>query len=216
MHSASEIAEKVRSEGIYIFDEPFVTELELSQLLPVAERECSKADDEYKFGKAARVGALEDWVGTPIGNLFSSSFVREISHEFFGFPPSFSEIFITNEYRNDKGLERNGWLHFDRIPTLKFFIYLNDCIKDTGAFSYVPGSHILGKELREKTETNPYEDIKNRLELDYPELGYKTENATSIEGKAGTMFVFHTDLFHCGGRVKDKTQRKAMRLHLRP
>ena len=41
-------------------------------------------------------------------------------------------------------------LHYDVVNTLKFFLYLSDTKTSNGAFSCVPGSHILTREYRVK------------------------------------------------------------------
>jgi len=54
--------------------------------------------------------------------------------------------------------------------------------------------------------------VKNRIELDYPELleEYPSE---PVEGKAGTLIVFDTNTFHKGGLVEEEKERLVVRLH---
>jgi len=123
-------------------------------------------------------------------------------------------VFATHDYKYEGELARNGWLHFDRHWRLKFFIYLTDIDKSSGAFSCCVGSKQKGMELRTSAWNSPshYEDVKNRIELDYPELldQYPCE---PVEAAAGTLIVFDTDTFHMGGKCDEGKERLIVRLH---
>ena len=124
------------------------------------------------------------------------------------------EVFITHDYKHDNGLARNGFLHFDRIHTFKYFIYLSDVNENCGPFSIVPKSHTKGKQLRGKT-SGQYQEQKNRILLDYPELGYTNNDVVQILGNAGDLMIFDTDTFHMGGAVKKGNERLIIRGHTR-
>jgi len=213
-----EIVHEIKENGIYKFQTPFLKKIDVEDLRFLVKPLLEEAEDDYLFGKAARIGPYQSWRPTPIFDLFSQPLFQGIAQGFYEKAPSFNEIFVTHEFRNDLGTERNGFLHFDRIPTLKFFFYLTDCNKDNGAFHYVPGSYKLGQQLRtaSNAETDVYGKIKNRLEIDFPDLGYTKKNAVPIEGDAGTLFIFHSDLFHYGGAIEEGREREIMRLHVRP
>tara|TARA_Y100001973_G_scaffold105229_1_gene177648 strand:+ start:285 stop:959 length:675 start_codon:yes stop_codon:yes gene_type:complete len=218
-----EIVEAVREDGICVLGDDFLSE-EQKDFFLLSLDQLSKNDSDYKFGKAYNTGRSHNWAGTPIAEFCDSSLVTGVASNYFN-RQSTCEVFLTHEYKNDEGLERNGFLHFDRIHTLKFFIYLTDCDEESGPFHFVSGSHKLGKQLREQgnlsyvdnfiSNKKDYDEKKNRLEEDFPELGYTASDATPIIGKAGTMFVFDTDLFHYGGKIANGKERKVMRLHLR-
>ena len=131
-------------------------------------------------------------------------------------PPKVNEIFITNEYRNNSGLERNGYLHYDRFHTFKYMIYLTDCDKESGAFSCIPGTNIEGKFLRGRNwnTTTEYGEVKNRIFIDFPELSYTKRDVVPVEGASGTLIIFDTDVFHMGGHVEDGKERLLIRSHL--
>jgi hypothetical protein len=213
-----EIVSELHKNGFYKFQTPLISNEVCENLKSLLKPHLEKADDDYLFGKAARVGPYQAWRPTAVYDLFSSPLVQGIARGFYGHEPSFNEIFATHEFRNDQGLERNGFLHFDRIPTLKFFLYLTPVDRNCGAFNYVPGSYQLGKQLRtaSNAETDEYGKIKNRLEIDFPDLGYTKQNAVPVEGDAGTMFIFHSDLFHYGGTIESGREREIVRLHVRP
>ena len=145
----------------------------------------------------------------------------------------FNSIYSTHDYKFDGSIGRNGYLHFDRNVSLKYFLYLNDVTKENGAFFIQPNSHKLGKELREKAWgrfiPTPNDNllkkvllklfgkhfsvIKNRIELDYPEI-YDSKKLIPVEGKAGTLIVFDSDVFHQGGKINKKgAERIILRMH---
>ena len=151
-----------------------------------------------------------------------------------GFSKGFYDsIYSTYDYKFDGNIGRNGYLHFDRNASLKYFFYLNDVTKENGAFFIQPGSNKLGKELRKKAWGKriptpndsiikkllikffgkSFKEVKNRLEIDYPEL-YKPEKLIPVEGKAGTLIVFDSDIFHQGGKINKKgAERIVLRMH---
>jgi hypothetical protein len=145
----------------------------------------------------------------------------------------FESLYSTHDYKFDGNIGRNGYLHFDRNSSLKFFLYLNDVTEDNGAFYIQTGSHKLGKKLREsawgsfmplpndsllkkilnKTFGINFKNVKNRLELDYPEL-FEPKKLVPVEGKAGTLIVFDSDIFHQGGKINiHNKERVVLRSH---
>ena len=120
------------------------------------------------------------------------------------------DIFITHEYKNT-AIERNNWLHFDRLRCLKAMVYLTDVEKGCGALSIAPNSHLKGRELRREFQNmNSYEDKPNRIELDYPEL---MVDPHEICAPAGSLILFDTDSFHKGGDVAKNKERLIIRSH---
>ena len=168
-------------------------------------------------------------------NVFSKPWMKELFLTYNnkiskGF---FSSIYSTHDYKFDGSIGRNGYLHFDRNVSLKYFLYLNDVTKENGAFYIQPNSHKLGKELREKAWggfiPTPNDNllkkvllklfgkhfsvIKNRIELDYPEI-YDSKKLIPVEGKTGTLIVFDSDVFHQGGKINKKgLERIVLRMH---
>lgn len=176
-------------------------------------------NNDYKFGKALRISSLEkNKITNPaISTAFEFKILEDTKNKAFPEGCSFTEIFITHEFTGEKGLARNGYLHFDRIWTFKYFYYLTDVeALNDGPLQVVPKSHRLGTRMRLEQSTKPYEQQKNRIEIDYPEVYNSLESEiTPIFGKAGTLIVFNTDIFHMGGKVSDGHERKVCRLHMR-
>ena len=180
--------------------------------LEVKEALKGEGDDSYAFGKALK------FFRPPLpvmSDVFSSSEMSAVAYDYMGEHYLNYDIFITHDWKHDNGLARNGYLHFDRRFTFKFLVYLSDVDENCGPFSIVPRSHLKGKELREKMGGDEYEDKKNRIFLDYPELGYTEEDIVPILGKAGDLIVFETDIFHLGGLVEEGRERLLIRGHSR-
>lgn len=102
--------------------------------------------------------------------------------------------------------------HFDKQPTLKFMLYVNDINKLNGAFCLSPGSHkwvdnVYGK-YRYFQKFNKFENISRSI----PEI--IINKLVPIEGKAGTIIVFYTNCIHHQGIVKEG-ECKIVRSHYR-
>ena len=95
--------------------------------------------------------------------------------------------------------------HFDRIPTLKFMLYLNDMNENNGAFVLSPGSHHWVKE-KFKNNRGSFDDekfFKETRNIPKPIVN----KLISLDGKAGTLIVFHTDCIHMQGIPKENESR---------
>ncbi len=117
-------------------------------------------------------------------------------------------IFVTREVPGTQHLAQS--LHFDVQETLKFFLYLNDVTRENGAFSCVPGSIGHTRKMREESGS----------ELSYENREYSRQHPFSedevvpVEGKAGTLIIFTTEVWHRAGLVSSG-ERRVMRGHTR-
>ena len=216
----AQVEKELIENGISVIKNYVKEPADLALITKEVDHILKKSDEgDYAFGKAARIGSLREnhlAGNTGIVGVFGAPWMHTLASRHMKKDVEFDEMFITHEFRNDQGLGRNGYLHFDRIYTFKFILYLTDCDKSNGAFSCVPGSHINGKYLRSRiSDKNKYSEMKNRIFIDYPDLGYTESDVVPIEGPAGTLIVFDTDLFHLGGLVENGKERKLIRLHLR-
>ncbi|MDA7803428.1 phytanoyl-CoA dioxygenase family protein [Crocinitomix sp.] len=119
------------------------------------------------------------------------------------------EIFVVKDIVGSKHHAND--LHFDVVSTFKFFIYLTDTNEENGAFSCVPGSHKRTAKIREELGDDiSYENRELTRKLPYTE-----DEVISVNGKAGTLIIFDTDVFHKAGNVI-KGERLVMRGHTRP
>ena len=210
---SSNVINVIKDVGLYIYpnlvEKEAVEKLKEQTLNILSDR----GDTDYKFGTSVNMGGLNEQHGF-IREFFDTNYFNGIAQQYG--KGEQRAVMATHDYRNDKGTERNGFLHFDRTHTFKFFLYLTDCDESSGAFRYVPGSRELGETLRTQATFDAggdYKTIANRLEIDYLDLNYTAEDAKPLEGKAGTLFAFDTDTFHMGGVIQDGKERVVIRSH---
>ena len=139
--------------------------------------------------------------------VFNSSFMKSLALKYLGgYYALNSVIYFVKDVVGSKHLAND--LHFDVNRAFKFFIYLNDASVKNGAFACVPGSHLRALEIREK--------LGNKINFDNRELTrelpYTDKDAQAMEGKAGTLIIFDTNVFHRAGNVSEG-ERWVMRGH---
>ncbi len=102
--------------------------------------------------------------------------------------------------------------HFDRIQTLKFWMYLRDTTVDEGAFEYCPGTHWEGhyRAGYHMLSGTPVKHIPN----DVPP--HRIQNPVAVEAKAGDLVIFDPDGFHRGGIVGPGRERCVLRADTYP
>lgn len=87
-------------------------------------------------------------------------------------------------------------MHFDEVPFLKFFLYLTDTEKGSGALEVIPGSHHDNAENRESQMASGLD--WNQIET---LVGDGKSPAIPIAGKAGDLIIFTTDISHRAGLI---------------
>ena len=229
------LSQILEDHGIFIINN-YLLKNEVSELKEEVLHHHKIIGNSYPFGSTYSIKNPNELANESFQKrVFSDSWMKEL---FLNYNKSiskgfFDSVYSTHDYKFDGNIGRNGYLHFDRNSSLKFFLYLNDVTEDNGAFFIQTGSHKLGKKLREKawgayipspndsffkkilrkTFGIDFKNVKNRLELDYPEL-FEPKKLVPVEGKAGTLIVFDSDIFHQGGKIniKDK-ERIVLRSH---
>ncbi len=143
--------------------------------------------------------------------FYNSEFMEAISKAYFNNEDFLlnHEIYVCRDVKESDHVSQ--CLHYDREPTLKFFIYLNDVSKKNGAFHCVPGSH---KETRKKEEYNRQNFIMPSWEETRAHNEKNVSREVAIEGGAGTLVIVHTDVFHRAGKLEGG-ERNLMRGHTR-
>ena len=165
----------------------------------------------YKAGRAISVdrrGMKPDEFPLTV-RVFSSDFQKQCTDRYLG-PDNLLNPIIFMTHDEPRPVAINP-LHFDKLRTLKFFLYLKDTTAANGAFDAVPGSHKIAERIMRdhlkrgwKMKTIPNQTYP-------PELGAPVP----IEGPAGTMIIFTTDVYHRGGVVSPGHERYVMRGHSR-
>ncbi|UCH49817.1 MAG: phytanoyl-CoA dioxygenase family protein [Betaproteobacteria bacterium] len=144
-----------------------------------------------------------------IEKLATAKYLQAIAAGFCNKKLAFNyQFLVTRETKS--GVPITG-LHYDRLLTLKFFIYLLDTSKENGAFECVPGTH-------KSVEATRAYYVKRGVRLfDLPNFQLPAEigDPIAMEGAAGTMLVFTTDIVHQGGVVSEGHERWVLRLHTR-
>ena len=200
----------LKSDGVCVIDD-YTKGDELSNLREEVVRLCETRGEIYEFGKNYRgSNLLSHKTHAPhIFNAFDKSWMKELNKNYQN--QRFCEnIFGTHDYKvSTNGSAANGWLHFDKRITLKFLIYLTHVNRSNGVFYCSPGSHLVTPQLRKEIKDYKKE---RRLKLNFPTIveQYPPE---PVIGKAGTLIVFDTDVFHLGGKVEDGKERVVIRGH---
>ena len=108
-------------------------------------------------------------------------------------------IFQTLDTPDSKHIAQDP--HFDRIPTLKFMLYVNDLTTESGAFCLSSGSQIWTKEKFNSLTSRPLHGANGFLEFSRNIPGPILSRLKPIEGEAGTVIIFDTDCIHHQGIV---------------
>jgi ectoine hydroxylase-related dioxygenase (phytanoyl-CoA dioxygenase family) len=166
----------------------------------------------YSKGRCCRVNRLEmaKKKFPTTSEIFGSVWMNEISYSYLGNESILNhDIFLVHDVPNSVHVAQD--LHHDKIPTLKFFIYLTDTTTENGSFYCVPGSHKITKLIQ---ETNRQQSIIPSIESTRDIPKDMIANQIPLEGKAGTLIIFDTDVFHRAGKVSS-SERFVMRGHSR-
>lgn len=143
-------------------------------------------------------------------SAFGVEFMQELSGLYWQKPVVPNEqVYVMNEVVGTTHLAQD--LHFDVTPTFKFFLYLTDTTAENGAFSCVPGSQKVTAGLRQKYGKEIGYETRHLTR----ELPFREEEVVSVEGPAGTLIIFTTEVFHRAGVVQSG-ERRVMRGHTRP
>ena len=107
---------------------------------------------------------------------------------------------IDLESNQKLGKSNNSIFHYDRIPSIKIQIYLNDISDKNGAISFVNNTQFYMRLLAKKN----LNINKNPLYLKNYYAGKIDDNCIStIEAKQGTAIIFDTMTLHKGGEIAE-------------
>ena len=141
--------------------------------------------------------------------IFNAEWMRSLSEQYLGGRVDLNHsIYFVRDVVGSKHHAND--LHFDVQRCFKFFIYLQDTTVDNGAFACVPGSLTNAADIRSRYgEKISYDNRELTRDLPFME-----KDAVPVEGKAGTLIIFDTDVFHRAGSVS-AGERWVMRGHTR-
>ena len=201
----------LKKEGVFVI-ENFLQGNDVELLLVEMKNYLSNSKMPYTFGKLYRGKSLEKYnKESQLRKIFDVDWMKSLSKKYHPNKPYGQSVVSTHDYIETDNWERQGWLHFDKSNSLKFFLYLTDVDEGCGAFEIVPKSHKMGKKLRTEWGSNQYEK-KRKLEDTLKD--YLLENKIlPIMEKRGSLIVFDSDTFHKGGAVKNGKERIIVRLH---
>lgn len=163
---------------------------------------------DYPPGRSVSVirGLIDECEFPTTVKVFDMPFMHEFATQFCGTDSNLnSKIYCTHDVPRDLPITK---VHFDSMYGFKFFIYLHETTSSSGAFKYVPGSHLFGRKTI-------FEYMKQGMRLkdfpcEYPEF---EKDAQVIEGVSGTLVIFDTAGLHQGGMVHPGNERMVMRGH---
>jgi hypothetical protein len=185
----------------------------LPEFYDITEEHLESADSlmtDYSY-KIGRKHLTHNYGTLPrcLSSLVCTDEIDSFFNSFFNETLVCKDVMLTHEFRHDI-MERNKWLHFDRWKSLKAMVYLVDVDENNGPLSIVPQTHQKSSLLRRNFKDLPYSIRPNRIELDYPQY---YQEPTKITGKAGTLILFNSDIFHGGGSINEGTERMLIRSH---
>jgi len=170
-----------------------------------------KTSLSMNFGKAAKIipHQLDVTYLPKTTSFFNNPLMKELVYSFLGKKSNFNEeIYVMKEIVGTNHVAHQ--LHFDVTRTFKFMVYLKDTTSLNGAFVCFPGSQNIAKGIRKKYKKMiNYENL-----LPTRDLPYTKNDLITLEGLAGSLIIFDTNIFHQGG-VVNKGERWIMRSHNR-
>lgn len=201
----------LESDGVFIV-ENFLTGDDLISLQQEIQAKCDSGKD-YEFGKLYRGNELSTYnKNSAIYKTFSQPWIKALNDAYYPGAGHGKAVIATHDYISTSNWARQGWLHFDRVRSFKFFLYLSDIDVSCGALHLSPKSREQGTKLNKFMEEKGLYEDRRRLEESAPEY-VEAFPPEPIEGPAGTLIVFDTDTFHKGGVVEEGKERLIVRLH---
>ncbi len=148
---------------------------------------------------------------TAFFDLFDSEKPVAVAHKymncFFDYPvDKVNEMFeVEHNFRN--GGTNGSPLHFDMVPSLKTFIYLDHITQGNGAVRVLPGSHVKCREFAlQQLLIDP-----NPLHSDSFLCDVERYSEYHVEGGPGTLIFLDTYCIHGGGLVNNNLPRRSVR-----
>lgn len=164
--------------------------------------------NSYPDGNGIRVErervSIED---AQLASVFDQPWMRQVAETFFGPQPYVfnHDLMIVLDVVGTEHLAQQ--VHYDRMPQLKFFLYLTDTSVTNGAFHCLPGSHHHAKKIQQENRRRLRLPSSAETRLRTPEL---TTGLIPVEGRAGNLMVIDSDIAHRGTQIR-RGQRLSVR-----
>lgn len=208
------LLEKLRKTGVALIP-AFCTAEELVKLNGEFDRFLLHQESwivpfDYSNGNGVRIlmKDIDKTLYPETDRVFSQPFMERMTQDYFNDKEVHANqgIYIVRDIVGNKHHAND--MHFDVQRSLKFFIYLTDTTAENGAFYCLPGSQVESGKLRQKLgDKISYENRELSRELPA-----KDTDLVPMEGPAGTLIIFDTDVFHRAGFVKNG-ERRVMRAY---
>lgn len=166
----------------------------------------------YSLGEAARItrAGIDTAQFPTLASVYGAPLMEKLTRLYLGPDAKVNfEIFAVKDIVGSSHIAND--LHFDILKTFKFFIYLTDTTAKNGAIHCVPGSQQMTQVIR-RMHGDKITPENRQLTRDLP---VSDKDAMPVEGNAGTMIIFDTDVFHRAGTVH-VGERWVLRGHSRP
>jgi len=163
---------------------------------------------DHGRGAVATISRLSKRRWPVMHEVFSDPLQRDVARAYWNQKIALNrEVYVMNEVPGTTHVAQD--LHFDVQETFKSFIYLNDISATNGAFYCIPGSHEETRDIRRRMgHSVSYDNRDSTRAIE------RTEEAIPIEGPAGTLIFFTTEVLHMAGKVAEG-ERRIMRGHTR-
>jgi ectoine hydroxylase-related dioxygenase (phytanoyl-CoA dioxygenase family) len=156
---------------------------------------------EYSIGKSIRAESSNLAVAdgfSKLSNAFTTEYLRVIADQFMcGREYKFHhDLYVAYDIQGTHHFAHT--LHYDRIPHLKFFLYLTDVTSDNGPLMCVPGSHHFAPQVQANNRRDgiiPTEQETRRIPAHYANQGIH------VLGHSGTVLAFTSDIIHSATKI---------------
>lgn len=219
------IANKIKSEGYYVFEQK-ISESVCKRILEFAESKeaiLEPLDDAVREGrrlerynrediKAIRYSLqLKDIIeNEDIQDLLSDLSLISIAQEYLDCKPRMdvAALWWSTAFSKKPGKNAAQYYHFDldRLKWIKFFFYITDVTPQQGPHSFVKGSHLKNGIPNELLRQG-----YSRLEDSEVSKHYPKESIKQFSGLAGTIIAEDTRGLHKGVHV-EKGERLVLQL----
>jgi hypothetical protein len=238
--SSEDVLGTLRRDGICVLDEVLAPD-DIEAIRKETEWFLSAPQSWYRldrqgpenYDSVSPRGASDRLLG--VRALFSQKFFETVCKGYLGDDAIIDRTIFSHSQASERPItlwhadqQAEGWHSF------KFMLYLTDTSEDTGAFSYIPGSHEMMRAVMRAAaakgvaniELHSYAQIADAFERFgsdaqirwFKEVGghisgdFASDDQYSVAAKKGSILLFDTKGIHRGGVVRHG-ERMLVRIH---